>query len=525
MENHNANDINLYDWQKDCLNKWFANNCRGIVNVATGAGKTILAIAAIKALEEKLYKNGRNICLKVKIIVPKIFLTGQWLNALIDVLGAKRGEIGLYYGNLKENENRKYMIYVLNSARYSISSHIINDYKNNCHVMLICDECHHFGSEENSKVFDFIPHIDAEKYYSLGLSATPDLTNPAVITSLGGEIYKYGFDKAVKTGVVAKYDVFNVSLDFQDDESEEYVELTERLNSLLQKIMKFRPYLKKYKNENFYAELQKLAAAGIEQVSDLASAILVTLYKRKEVVYSARNRIFCAEELIKRLPDNRIIVFAERISAVDELYGRLKNGGENIRVGKYHSEMGDEARRIALERYTDGEINILLSCRALDEGLNVPETDTGIIMSSTGSVRQRIQRVGRVLRKTGGTPVKSIYYLYIGDYFDYIEEREVIPDSNHSPKYDLRYDLTENGCFDFICAEYDILCETAIKRLIENKTPSEIIDEVKNNFKLGIIRNDWRLSEAECRCRIEASENMPEKNYWISMLRLVREKK
>jgi len=525
MGKYNGSDMNLYDWQKDCLKKWFENNCRGIINVATGAGKTILAIAAINALEEKLYKSGFNSSLRVKIIVPKIFLAGQWLNALIDALGAKRGEIGLYYGNIKENENRKYMIYVLNSARYSISSHIINDYKNNCRVMLICDECHHFGSGENSKVFDFIPHIAAEKYYSLGLSATPDYKNPAVINSLGGEIYKYGFDTAVKTGVVAGYDVFNVALDFQDDESEEYDEFTERLNNLLSQILKLRPYLKKYKNDKFYAELQKLAAAGIEKVSDLASAILVTLYKRKEIVYSAKNRISCAEELIKRLPNNRIIVFAERISSVEELYGRLKKSEENIRAGKYHSEMGEEARRIALERYTTGEINILLSCRALDEGLNVPETDIGIIMSSTGSVRQRIQRVGRVLRKTGGNPVKSIYYLYIGGYFDYIEEREVIPDDNHSLKYGLRYSFTGNGGFDFISEEYDLLCETAIKRLKENKTPSEIIDEVKNNFRLGIIKSDWRLSEEECRGRIEASKTTPEKNYWISMLRLVIEKK
>lgn len=524
MEIYNGSDINLYGWQKDCLIKWFVNNCRGIINVATGAGKTILAIAAIKALEEKLCKTDRDKSLKVKIIVPKIFLAGQWLNALIGLLGVKRGEIGLYYGDLKETENRRYMIYVLNSARYSISSHIINDYKNNYNVMLICDECHHFGSSENSKVFDFIPYIDINRYYSLGLSATPDFKNPAVIKSLGGEIYKYGFDAAIKTGVVSQYDVFNISLDFRNDESEEYGEFTERLNTLFARIIRLKPYLKKYRNDRFYTELQKLAAAEIEQVSECASAILVTLYKRKEVVYLAKNRISCVEELIKRLPDNRIIVFAERISAVEELYSRLRNSGTHIKVGKYHSKMGSEARKLALERYTSGEINVLLSCRALDEGLNVPETDIGIIMSSTGSVRQRIQRIGRVLRKNGGNPVKSIYYLYIGSYYDYVEEHEAIPNTSHdnySRKSDLRYTFSENGCSDFISDEYDIVCEAVINQLTEKETPSVIIDEVKDNFKLGVIRNDWRLSEAECRAKIEASKNASEKNYWISMLKLI----
>ena len=527
MKKYIESDINLYDWQKDCLIKWHVNNYRGIINVATGAGKTILAVAAIKTLCEKLCKTDRDSSLKVKIIVPKIFLAGQWVNTLINVLGAKRGEIGLYYGQSKEDENRKYMIYVLNSARYSVSSHILNDYKNNCHVLLICDECHHFGSAENSKVFDFMSHIDMSKYFSLGLSATPDLNNPVLTKSLGGEIYKYGFDMAVKTGVVAEYNVFNISLDFLDDESEEYYFLTDKLTVLYTKIMKLLPYLKnlrKQKNDKFYNELKKIASAGNGQVSDFASSILVTLYKRKEIVYLAQNRILCAEELLKRLPGNRIIVFCERISAVDELYNRLKNNRVSISVGKYHSEMGGEARKLALERYKNGEINILLSCRALDEGLNVPETDTGIIMSSTGSVRQRIQRVGRVLRKIGGNQIKSIYYMYIGDFFNSIEECEVIPNdkfdknNKNSHTFNLSYNSVKN---DFICDEYDLLCKSALKRLGENKTLSVILDEVKNNFKFGIIKSDWKLSEAECRAKIEESKNTSEKNYWISMLKII----
>jgi len=288
-------DIDLYDWQRECLNKWLGNNCRGIINVATGAGKTVLAVAAIDALSQT-----PDIRLKVKIIVPKIFLAGQWLKTLIDALGVKRGEIGLYYGQLKEAETRKYMIYVLNSARYSVSSHIVNDCNDNFSVLLICDECHHFGSTENSKVFDFMPHIDIGRYYSLGLSATPDLANPVLIQSLGGEIYKYGFDTAVKTGVVADYSVFNISLDFQCDEADEYFELTDRINKLLAKLKKLKPYLNKYKDDRFYAELQKLASADAGQASDYASAALIMLYKRKEIVYLAENRIFCAEELIKK---------------------------------------------------------------------------------------------------------------------------------------------------------------------------------------------------------------------------------
>jgi superfamily II DNA or RNA helicase len=504
------NNINLYDWQKECLDKWFSNNCQGIINVATGAGKTILAVAAIKMLREKICQNK----LKVKIIVPKIFLTKQWMHSLIENLGIKRDEIGIYYGQAKESETRRYMIYVINSARYSLSSHIISDYKNNYNVLLICDECHHYGSAENSKIFDFLPYISGG-YYSLGLSATPKTDNPAVISGLGGEIYKYGFDAAIKKGIVADYDVFNISLGFTASESEEYLDLTNKLNNLIAKLNKIKPYLINYKNNKFYAELQNIAAAGEGAAADCASLILVTIYRRKEIIYLAENRISCAAELIKLLPEKKIIVFGERISAVDGLYAKLKNSG--AAVGRYHSEMSTEARGIALERYKNGEINILLSCRALDEGLNVPDTDAGIIMSSTGSLRQRIQRIGRVLRKSGENLAKSIYYLYIGDTS---EENKILPDNNLSRVFNLHYNAAENR---YISKEYDSLCDSVLKQLAENKTPPDILDEVKNNFRLGVIRSDWRLSEPECRVKIDESKDNTEKNYWISMLKLAAE--
>jgi hypothetical protein len=59
-----------------------------------------------------------------------------------------------------------------------------------------------------------------------------------------------------------------------------------------------------------------------------------------------------------------------------------------------------------------------------------------------------------------------------------------------------------------------------LKQLAENKTPPDILGEVKNNFRRGIIKSDWRLSEAECRAKIKESKSTPEKNYWISMLKL-----
>ena len=65
-----------------------------------------------------------------------------------------------------------------------------------------------------------------------------------------------------------------------------------------------------------------------------------------------------------------------------------------------------------ISEFKDGKIKILVSCRALDEGFDVPSADTGIIVAGTSSVRQWIQRMGRILRKSQGKEYSKIYVIF-----------------------------------------------------------------------------------------------------------------
>ena len=93
--------------------------------------------------------------MKVKIVVPKVFLAKQWAQTLQDDLAVSREEIGIYSGVHKDPPHRKYMIYVVNSARYTLARHLLEDYREGHAILLIADECHHYGSQENSRIFDF----------------------------------------------------------------------------------------------------------------------------------------------------------------------------------------------------------------------------------------------------------------------------------------------------------------------------------------------------------------------------------
>ena len=78
----------------------------------------------------------------------------------------------------------------------------------------------------------------------------------------------------------------------------------------------------------------------------------------------------------------------------------------------YHSQVGPSVRRDNLRLFRQGVFDVLVDCRALDEGINIPETQVAIIAAATASERQRIQRLGRVLRPAPGKDAALIYTLY-----------------------------------------------------------------------------------------------------------------
>jgi superfamily II DNA or RNA helicase len=107
-------------------------------------------------------------------------------------------------------------------------------------------------------------------------------------------------------------------------------------------------------------------------------------------------------------------IFHERISSAVSLYTILKK--RNHSACLYHSKIAPNFRRDNLRLFRQGVFDVLISCRALDEGMNVPETTVAVIASSTASQRQRIQRLGRVLRPAKGKDKALIYTLFATEY-------------------------------------------------------------------------------------------------------------
>jgi superfamily II DNA or RNA helicase len=200
---------------------------------------------------------------------------------------------------------------------------------------------------------------------------------------LGGMIFRYGYEDARRDGVISAFDLYNVEVPLRPGEAKKYDQSTRAVARLLRRLR-----------------------AG----EDVEGKLKIALRQRASIGSLAALRIPVAVKVIDSHNGKRAIVFHERISAADELRDILSSRGHRTTV--YHSGIDPPVRRDNLRLYRQGAFDILVTCRALDEGVNVPETELAVIASSTASVRQRIQRLGRVLRPALGKDRATIYTLY-----------------------------------------------------------------------------------------------------------------
>ncbi|MCK9548639.1 MAG: DEAD/DEAH box helicase [Sphaerochaeta sp.] len=502
--------FSLYRWQQQCINAWLSGGRRGIIEVATGAGKTVTALFAAKALQETLDRR-----LHLLIIVPKTFLLGQWKQMILTLeheLGYKRDEIGLVGGGVRQEHNKPVMIYVVNSARYRVSSLVAAQLKSGQPVMLIADECHHYGSEENRKIFSFLSVLDdsaTANYYALGLSATPHTFHfdSVLVPALGPLFYSYDVGQAIADGVVNDVVIYNIGLWMDSEQAEEYEKLTDAIINTFRKMPSTCPELVKVPQGRLFGELQRLAHGKDETKRSFAMLLLTLLYKRRSLVYEAPQRIDCAFDLISLLSEeSTIIIFAERIEQSEALYEALSGQMGNT-VAMYHSQMGDVARTLALRRYRMKEVRILVSCKALDEGLDIPSADVGIVIASTSEQRQRIQRLGRILRKDEGKGTASLFYFSL---LDTVEDTTLLSDERGEIE---EMHLTWDGNFSH--PAYDELAYALLYRVEERGLG---IENILGFIDQGRIRSDWRL-KPHALLSLQQNAESPEHSAYYSVMR------
>lgn len=386
----------LRPWQEIAYKNWENNELRGCIEVATGGGKTLFALYAYSQIIT------RNSNLKVLVIVPTSALADQWYLNFQEDLGINESDIKII--NSKELEiEAKINIAIINTARKF--NHKISNSKD---IFLIVDECHRAGSEENSK------SLIKNCFATLGLSATPfrefdDGFKKFIKPFLGDIIFTYSIEDAIRDGVLSNMTIYNVKIPLLPTEKREFDDLSSKI------------------------------AVSFARNSD-KSIVDALLRKRARLYNNAFYRIPSSLSILESRKGSRTLVFFESISAAKQCQQLFQSHGHSVTI--YHSELPQNIRRANLRLFRRGVFDVLIACRALDEGFNVPEARVALISAGTSSKRQRIQRMGRVLRSMAGKDSAEIITIYATD----VEETRLIEEaSRFKDIVPIKWQVIEHG--------------------------------------------------------------------------------
>lgn len=382
--------VELYEWQREALADWRRAGRRGVVQAVTGAGKTRVGVAAIaEALEQ-----GR----RAVVIVPTLVLARQWLDTLRTLLPG----VALA-ADARTPRPWRVLVTTVHSAVRPVLPYGES-------ALLVADECHRYGAGTFGLALR--PSFDQR----LGLTATllrGDDGDELLNDYFGGIVHDLGYERALAEGLISHFRFAHVRVPLTPEERLAYDQLSEELRGLRHKLV------------TQHDLPQEPIAAFLKAVSSLAEnrlphsgGGLARLYMSR---FSARKKLL-AETSVKQvalaqlapavLESQGSLVFTQTQSSSTQAAELLQRLG--CAAVAVHGEQPQDERDERIELFRDGAITALAAPRILDEGVDVPDADLGIVMAANRSRRQMVQRLGRVLRRREGKIARFVV-MYAAD--------------------------------------------------------------------------------------------------------------
>lgn len=354
--------------QTEAFNAWRSAMYRGVAALPTGSGKTVLAVMAAAYLRRPAL-----------FLVPTIDLLGQWCGVLEHFFGRRVGMLGGGEHDIRELTVSTYDSAVLNM-----------EFIGNRFALLVADECHHLPGPETrlAAAMSIAP-------YRLGLSATPELPDDraAVLADLiGPEVCRVHIDE-LEGKVLSPYVIHRIAVELDPEEAEAY----ERNRAV------YTGFLRAHQlNFKFHSEWGRFLGlcARLPEGRQVFQAFL----EQRRIARGGEAKIRKVWELVQLHAGERIILFTADNDTAYELGRRFCWS-----VITHRTRPGE--RRDFLEKFREGAYTVLVTSKVLNEGVDVPAVAVGIILSGSGSVREHVQRLGRILRPAPGKEQAVLYEL------------------------------------------------------------------------------------------------------------------
>lgn len=389
----------LYAWQRDALAAWASAGRRGVVEAVTGAGKTMLGLAATA---DEIAARGQ-----VLVVVPTVELLHQWRRQLAPVVppGYVVGSAGA--GRTATFCDSDVIVGVVNSLR---GADVRPTRRGG---LLVADECHRYGSTMNRLA------LDDRFERRLGLSATYARDDDGHLSWLdpyfGGTCFRLDYRRAVDEEVVARFTVALVAVRFGAGERDRYDQLTEEVRRRYARLVG-RFDLPAAPFGAFLAAIGRLASGlgGGFEGALAARGFLTALFERRRLLADTPVKTAALTALAPALAAaDRSIVFTRSIETAVSASEMLRARG--LRAGFIHSRLPAADRRAVLAAFADGRVDVLSAPRVLDEGIDVPAADLAVIVGASRTRRQMVQRMGRVLRRKADGRRARFVVLFVED--------------------------------------------------------------------------------------------------------------
>ncbi len=354
--------------QHQALSLWLQAGSRGIAALPTGSGKTILAVLAIAELRRPAL-----------ILVPTIDPLSQWAETLERFFSLPVGMLG---GGSRD-------VRLLTVSTYD--SAVLNmEFIGNRFGLLIADECHHLPAPETR-----LAAAMCTAPYRLGLSATPELPDDRAEIMrdlLGGIVCQVNIDE-LEGKVLSPYAVKRLEIPLDPGEYEKYRSAREIYLSFVRK-----------NRIDFRSETGWSRFLGLAGRSPEGRAAFRAFLEQRRLARGGEAKIRALWAILRRHAGERIIVFTADNTVAYDLGRRF------LLPVMTHLTRAAE-RKSFLEGFRSGTYPVLVTNRVLNEGVDVPAAAVGVVLAGTGSVREHVQRLGRVLRAAPGKSQAVLYEL------------------------------------------------------------------------------------------------------------------
>lgn len=346
-------------YQEAAVQAWMQHLGRGVVVLPTGAGKSQVAMMAIDQRRRSSL-----------VVVPTLDLVRQWYDLLRTTFAIEVGVIG----------GGEYKLEALTVTTYD-SAYLHMENIGNRFGLVVFDECHHLPSE--SYAFAARQCIAP---FRLGLTATPDRADgrEAYTADLVGPVV-YQKDIVEMSGnYLADYDVHTMAVHLTEQEREEYESERAIYTSFL------RAQGIRMSNPRGWSEFIFRASTSKQGQRAMAA------YRRqKEIAVAAPAKFELLADLLVTHKNDRMLIFTQDNATAYAIARRFL-----VAVITHQTKVTERSE--ILQRLASGQYNAVVTSKVLNEGVDVPEANVAVVISGSGSVREHVQRLGRILRPREG---------------------------------------------------------------------------------------------------------------------------